>query len=233
MGSTRLPGKVLMDIEGEPMLARVARRASQATAVHEVVIATSTQAADDAIDGLCAARGWPCFRGSEDDVLSRYRDAALRFRAEVVVRITADCPLVDPPLIDEVVALFHRERADYASNVLQRSYPRGLDCEAMTMSALEVAAAEATLPFERAHVTPFLYRNPQRFRLASLQASADLSRHRWTVDTVEDLKFVRAVYSKLGPEGRFGWREVLDLVQRMPELPEINRSVEQKGLAEG
>ncbi|HET7677409.1 MAG TPA: glycosyltransferase family protein, partial [Candidatus Limnocylindrales bacterium] len=165
-GSTRLPGKVLARIGGRPMLAHVVERARAAPGVDEVVVATSVLPEDDAIAGLCAESGWPCERGSATDLLDRYERAAAAHDAEVVVRVTGDCPLLDPALVGEVIALLGRGGYDYASNTLEpRTWPHGLDAEAFTRAALATAWAEDTDPAWREHVTPFLYRHPERFRL--------------------------------------------------------------------
>lgn len=233
MGSTRLPGKVLLDLAGEPMLVRVVNRTHRAQTLDEVVVATTTHSSNDVIAQLCAKHGWACFRGSEEDVLDRYYRAAVQHQADFVIRITADCPLIEPKVIDLVVRAFLEEGPDYASNVLERTYPQGLDTEVMTIAALERAWLEATESFQRVHVTPYLYRNPDLFRLLSVTNDCDYSGHRWTVDTPDDLEFVRAVYDRLDRAGDFSWTNVLALLAREPTLAEINRHIRQKSLHEG
>ncbi len=231
MGSTRLAGKVLRDLEGEPMLARVVERTRRAALVDEVVVATSTLPADDAIAGTCAARGWSCFRGSESDVLERYLGAARAARAEVIVRITSDCPLIDPSVTDDVIrALVAGEpELDYTCNFHpRRTYPRGLDAEAFPMRVLEECHAAADDPASREHVTLFIYRHPDRFRLQGLEAAGgDWSDLRWTVDTPEDFALAAAVYHHFGHD-RFTWREVLAALEEHPEWKDLNRHIEQK-----
>jgi glutamate-1-semialdehyde aminotransferase/spore coat polysaccharide biosynthesis protein SpsF (cytidylyltransferase family) len=217
MGSTRLPGKVLADIAGKPMLARVVERTGQAATVDSVLVATSTNAGDDAIVQYCTARGIPCFRGDEQDVLDRFYQAARSAQADTVVRITADCPLIDPKVIDQVVETLHREQADYASNVLRSTFPEGLDAEAFTFAALEQAWTEARKPSEREHVTPYL-RLSGRFKTKNVVSAADLSRHRWTVDQPEDLEFVRRIYAQVNGDGPFGLTEVLEFLRRRPDV---------------
>ena len=156
MGSTRLPKKVLMPIGNVTMLARVVRRVQQATLVDQAVVATTTQSADDLIVAECERLEIPFFRGSEDDVLDRYYQTALNFKADVVVRITSDCPLIEPEIIDEVIESFLHEKVDYANNFQVRTFPHGLDTEVMAFAALEKAWYEATELYERVHVTPFL-----------------------------------------------------------------------------
>jgi spore coat polysaccharide biosynthesis protein SpsF len=231
MGSTRLPGKVLADLAGEPMLAHVVSRARRAATLAEVVVATTTAPADRAVSDLCAARGWPCFRGSEDDVLDRFYRAAREHRADVVVRLTGDCPLIDPAIIDQVVRAFHAHRPDYASNVLTpRTFPRGLDVEVFSFEALARAWGEDCNAAWREHVTPYLYRQPQRFRLHRVAADADYSSLRWTVDTPEDWQLIVRLFGALGPD-RFSWLDVLALLRDHPDWNEINRRVEQKKVA--
>lgn len=233
MGSSRLPGKTLAKISGRSMLALVCHRLGQAALLDELVVATSLQPADGKIMAECRRLRVACFRGSEHDVLDRYHEAAERHAADVVLRITADCPLIDPQVVDRVVAAFLAERPDYASNTLQRSWPRGLDAEVIGAAALAWAAREATAAHERVHVTPYIYRRPDSFRLVSVTGLEDHSHQRWTVDWPQDLEFVRAVYRRLGTEGTFSWRDVEALLAREPALAELNRHVAQKELVEG
>jgi spore coat polysaccharide biosynthesis protein SpsF (cytidylyltransferase family) len=230
LGSTRLPGKVLMDLAGQSVLARVIGRAGQAKTLGKLVIATTDLAADDPIAHTCQRQGWNCFRGSEQDVLDRYYRAALAYSAEAVVRITADCPLIDPEIIDLIVADFLNQHVDYATNDFPPTYPRGLDAEVFTVTALARAWKEARESHEREHVTPFLYQHRELFSVASVQAESDYSGYRWTLDTPEDLQLVREIYERLGGRNDFGWRQVLHLVEGSPELTAINAHVIQKSL---
>jgi spore coat polysaccharide biosynthesis protein SpsF len=231
MGSTRLPGKVLLGLAGEPMLGRVVSRARRSALAEEVVVATTTEPADRAVVELCAARGWPCFAGSCDDVLDRYYQAARRHGADAVVRLTADCPFIDPDVIDQVIASFREaEAVDYASNVLPpRTFPRGLDTEVFSFAALARAWHEDDNPAWREHVTPFLYRHPGWFRLRRVAAGADYSGFRWTVDTPEDRELAVRVYDAFGHD-RCSWHDVLALLGRHPDWMELNRQVEQKAV---
>jgi spore coat polysaccharide biosynthesis protein SpsF len=233
MGSTRLPGKVLLDLAGRTMLARVVRRVSRASLVDDVVVATTTLPDDDPIVDECHRLSVSCFRGSPLDVLDRFHRAAVASRADAVVRITADCPLVDPEVIDRVIRAFLDGRPDYAANVLRRTYPRGLDTEVMTAAALARAWREATEPYQRTHVTPYLYQHPEAFRLLSVTGGQDLSHGRWTVDSEQDLEFVRAVYGRMDGGDAFSWHEVCRLLAEQPSLAELNRHVRQKQLVEG
>ena len=233
LGSTRLPRKVLAEIGGRPMLEHVVTRARRARRVDEVWVATSDAPADDAVAALCERHGWPVFRGSESDVLSRYAGCAACAKADVVVRLTADCPLLDPAVVDAVVEMREQSGADYASNTLPpRSFPRGLDAEAFTRQALDEAHAEARAPHEREHVTPYLHREDRRFARAALRETPDRSQHRWTVDTPDDLALVERIARHFGERlPQVGWREILDAVERHPEWSALNAHVAQKPVA--
>lgn len=228
MNSSRLPGKILMDIGGRAMIERVYERAELAKSVQQVVILTTTNPADDDVEALCRRNGWPCHRGSEEDVLDRYYQAAVRFQADPVLRLTGDCPLLDPEILDQCVEQFAKEPADYVSYEWpEATFPRGLDVEGARFSVLEAAWKEAHEQPDREHVTRFIYRHPERFRLSGFSHGENLSHLRWTVDAPEDLEFVRAIYRRL--EGRsFGWKDVLRLIEEEPELAEMNRGIVQK-----
>lgn len=228
MSSTRLPGKVLKDLGGAPILDWVVERLRRARSLDGIVIATTTNPADDPIVERARSLGVDVFRGSEEDVLDRYWEAVERTDAQAVVRVTSDCPFVDPALVDRVVEVLREQDVDYASNILDpRTFPRGLDVEAFTREVLDEAAREATRPSWREHVTPFFYRQPDRFGLAGVWHEADCSDERWTVDTPEDLRLLRKMAERV--QGRdFGWEEALDVVERHPELRSINRRICQK-----
>jgi len=232
-GSTRLPAKVLKDIGGQTMLARVVRRTQRSAMLDEVAVATTVNAADEPIVTECVNLGVPVFRGAEEDVLDRFFLAARACDGQVIVRITSDCPLIDPGVIDKVVNAFLEAEPDYASNCQERTYPRGLDTEVMTVAALDIAWRHAREPYQRAHVTPYLYQNPERFRLLSVTGDRDYSAYRWTVDTPEDLAFVQGVYQEFGNDDAFAWTDVLALLSREPALAEVNREIQQKTLREG
>ncbi|HSB91264.1 MAG TPA: glycosyltransferase family protein [Anaerolineales bacterium] len=234
MGSHRLPGKVLADIAGQPMLARVVARVKGARTLDEVVVATSQASEDDPIAELCREQGVPCSRGSAEDVLDRFHQAAVEHRADIIVRITGDCPLIDSELIDETVGAFQSATppVDFACNRLSwdRTYPIGTDTEVCSRKALDEAWREADQPHQREHVMPYLYEHPERFRMIQVRSSdPSLGGLRWTVDEADDLAFVRQVYARLGGREDFSWREVLDLVRREPELARINAAVVHKG----
>jgi spore coat polysaccharide biosynthesis protein SpsF len=230
MGSTRLPGKVLQDLAGKSMLARVVSRTCRAKALQEVVIATTTNALDDAIVELCEAHNWSWFRGSEDDVLDRFYQAAKKYKADLIIRITSDCPLIEPEIVNQVVQEFmeRQPEIDYASNIWpRRTFPQGLDTEIMRMDVLKRAWYEDRNPFWREHVTPYIYRNPDRFRIHNVLGQVDYSAMRWTVDATEDLTFVRQIYDYFDHDG-FSWHEVLKALEEHPEWLEINRHIQQK-----
>jgi spore coat polysaccharide biosynthesis protein SpsF len=233
MGSTRLPGKVLLDLEGASVLARVLARVKRAATIGEVVVATSDGPGDDVIVTECKRLGTNVFRGNENDVLDRYYRAAQFSKADVVVRITADCPLLDPKITDHTVSEFLQHHPDYASNALIRTYPRGLDTEVFTIAALERAWREGSERHQRAHVTPYIYQNPERFRVLAVQGERDYSGFRWTLDTEQDLEFLRAVYMRFAGRDDFGWQDVRKVLECEPELLELNRNVIQKALHEG
>lgn len=229
MGSTRLPGKVLLPLLGEPILSHILQRLQRSTVLDTIVVATSRAPADEPIATLAQNHGIPFVRGSEEDVLSRYAEAARWADAQHVVRITGDCPFVDPGVVDQLVHEHLRSHADYTSNTLSRSFPHGADVEVFTREALETAAAEADQPWEREHVTPFLWSRPERFRLRNVMAVPPLDHpeYRITVDTEEDYMLARAVYETLG-SNRFSLVDVIRLFDRCPWLPYINRHVTQK-----
>lgn len=218
MGSTRLPGKVMADLGGRPMLAFMLERL-RPLRVDRLVVATSTCARDDVVVDLCDELGVAAVRGSELDVLERFATVIDAFPCEVVVRLTGDCPLVDPELVEAALRLREARGADYASNTLVRTFPDGLDVEVLTAAALAAAAKEATEEPEREHVTPFVYRHPERFGLASMRQARLLGGERWTVDTTEDLELVRSIVAGLGGRCTFGWEEALRAIGTRSSRP--------------
>lgn len=230
MGSSRLPGKVLMDLEGQTVLARVIHRLERVARIDQIVVATSIAAADDAIVSECAKHRTPVFRGSEHDVLDRYFGAAQKHAAGAVVRITSDCPLIDPELVDEVIARFTSANVDFASNVITRTYPRGLDTEVFSFRALEKIWAGTHQQHQREHVTLFFYEHRELFSHVSVVGNEDLSAFRWTLDTNEDFCFLKEIYSHFKNDQGFSWRDVLALIDRQPALALINAHVAQKAV---
>jgi spore coat polysaccharide biosynthesis protein SpsF len=212
-GSTRLPGKVLSDLGGRPMLGFMLERLRNLP-VDALVVATSTLDRDDPVCDIAASVDIPTVRGAEADVLARFADVLERHPADTVVRLTGDCPLIDPDVVIATLTLHKERTADYTSNVLPRTFPRGLDVEVVAASALLSAAEEAHDPAEREHVTPFVYRRPERFRLANLRSGESLGNESWTVDTAADLEFVRDVVNRLDDGASAGWRDVLAVAGR-------------------
>lgn len=234
MSSTRLPGKVLLDLGGRTVLERMVERVKRAKTVSETVIATTTDSSDDPIIDLCRTIGTPVFRGSLPDVLDRYYQCALGQHADIIVRLTGDCPLIDPDLIDAVVRALQDQHADFACNRLpppfSRSYPIGLDVEACTFAALEKAWQNATEKHDREHVLPYLYEIPGRFKVIQLQHDVDHGQLRWTLDTSEDLALLREVIKRLNGRNDFTWLEVLELFDKDPQLAAINSAVKHKSM---
>lgn len=232
MGSSRLPGKVLLPIGGRPMLSYQIERLRRVRSAQRIVVATTDLATDQPIVDFCAAEGVACVRGSEQDVLSRYWQAASLFDASVVVRVTSDCPLLEPELVDDAIAAYREGGAyDYVSNMLQPTWPYGMAVEVFSAAALKDAHAEASDPAEREHVTPFIYWRPQRYRLRSLTRQPDLSSHRWTVDTPEDFRLVSLILEALYPQRpQFSMSDVLALLEQHPDWTGINANVQQKSV---
>lgn len=255
MGSSRLPGKVLRDIAGQPMLARVVARTRQAQTIDTVAVATTSEASDDPLAAYCQAQDIPCLRGSLFDVLDRYYQAACQLvpRPAVIVRITADCPLIDPAIIDRTVRAFlgqthptdylltptgpqpvllNPQSFDFAANRLPppwgRTYPIGLDTEVCTFDGLATIWREAAEPHQREHVMPYFYDHQERFRILLVNHDQDYGALRWTVDTPEDLELLQRIYAHFPGRDDFSWLEVLDLFQRQPELAQINAAVQHK-----
>jgi spore coat polysaccharide biosynthesis protein SpsF len=249
MSSSRLPGKILADIAGQPMLQRVFIRTSRAGTVTETIFATTTDPSDDPVAEYCDFSGIPFTRGSLYDVLDRYYQTAKQANADIVVRVTADCPVIDPVLIDDVTRTLLDGEYDFACNRLpppwQRTYPIGLDVEACTFDGLEKAWKGAKEPHHREHAMPYFYEgvelstanrqlqtgtSPHGFSIALLHHTTDFGDYRWTVDTPQDLEFIRQIYSRFHGRDDFSWKEVLDLVHNEPELMKINAGVQHKTL---
>jgi spore coat polysaccharide biosynthesis protein SpsF len=225
MGSSRLPGKVMMDVQGKPILSHVIDRCKAMKLANEVVIATTDKPKDDVIANLANSEGVQVFRGSENDVLSRYYGAAVMSKADVVVRITSDCPIIDPGISNSVIGHFleHIDSYDYCCNWMIPSYPKGLDTEVFTFRALEQAQLEATKDYDREHVTPYIHDNEQLFRVKVLQNDTDYSDYRWTLDYPEDFEFITRVNEHLyRPDRIFSFEDVLRLVAEYPEIAAIN-----------
>lgn len=226
--SSRLPGKVLKDILGESMLFRQIERTLRSKKINKLIIATSTDASDDLVEKMCQEKGIDCFRGSLNDVLDRFYSAAQAIAPDHIVRLTGDCPLIDPEIIDSLVDLHFSQKNHYTSNTLRPTFPDGLDAEVVSWQALQTAWEKATLPSEREHVTPYIYNRPEVFVLGNLErAEGDLSSLRWTVDQPTDFLFVRRVYEALYPQNpAFTTGDILNLLHEQPELGMINYTFE-------
>ncbi len=231
--SSRLPGKVFEPILGQPMLARQIERVRRAQACSDLVVVTSTDLSDQAIVNFCHELALTCFLGSLDDVLDRFYQAALPYRPAHIIRLTGDCPLTDPALIDSVVDFHLKGGFDYTSNCLHPTFPDGLDVEICSFKTLQAAWQEAKLAWQREHVTPFIHQQPERFKLGSLQSPVDHSSLRWTVDEPEDMQLIKQIYEALYPTNHaFTTGDILAYLDRKPELKTINTChVRNEGLA--
>ena len=233
MTSTRLPGKVLKEVLGKPLLVYQLERLRRVQLADEIILATTTNQTDDILAAFAAKEEIRCYRGDEQDVLDRYYQAAVMAEADVVVRVTSDCPLIEPSIIDAVIQAYNESPGiDYVSNTLSRTYPRGLDVECFSFTALEIAWKNANKTYEREHVTPYLYQQP-RFIKEEVKADGDYSQYRWTVDTQEDYELVRLLLEELYPvQPYFSWRDVMNVMERHPDWKLINAEIEQKKLEE-
>ena len=232
-GSTRLPGKVMKELCGKTILAHDIERVSQAKLVDEIIIATTTHDSDDVIVQEAERLGVKVFRGSEDDVLSRYYFAAKEAGADVVVRITSDCPLIDPVILDDVIRVFLDGSYDIVTNagndLSKRTFPRGLDAEVFSFEMLETAHLKAVETYQREHVTPYIYENAKS--VFYYQNDVDYSKYRWTLDTEEDWLLISAIYQRLyHREHNFYFKDILSVMEENPELYNINKDIEQKKL---
>ena len=226
ISSTRLLGKVLKIIEGKTVLEHVINRVKAAKNLDDVIIATTVKKEDIKIVQLCANLGISVFCGSENDVLDRYYQTARLFKADHIVRITSDCPLIDPMVIDEVIELYFRKKADYASNTMIETYPDGLDTEVFSFKTLKMAWENAKLTSEREHVTPYIKKNPNIFKIANLKCEYNLNDKRWTLDEPEDFEFIKIIYKNLYHKNAlFGMKAILNFLKKYPEIEEINKNI--------
>lgn len=233
MGSTRLPGKVLKKVLNKTLLEFQIERIKRSQFIDEIVIATTVKESDNEIVTLCKELSVPFYRGSEDDVLARYFQAAKQYQADVIVRLTSDCPVIDPYVIDQVISCYVHRDYDYVSNTLVRTYPRGMDVEVFSFQAIEESYHKAKDRGEREHVTPYLYRNQAYFKLGSVRYKNDESIHRWTVDTEEDFELISKIISYLYEENNvFNLEDILSLLKQFPEWTKINAHIEHKKLEE-
>ncbi|MEW6196561.1 MAG: glycosyltransferase family protein [Bacteroidota bacterium] len=229
LSSTRLPGKVLLPILGKPLLVRMIERVQNAKLIGQLVVATSSNPDDDAIEKICIQEKINCYRGHLTDLLDRHYQAAKKYNADAVVKIPSDCPLIDPTIIDKVLKYYidNSDKYDYVSNLHPATYSDGNDIEIMSMAAIEKAWKEATRNFEREHTTPYIWENPNHFRIGNIiwEDGLDLSvTQRWTIDFEEDYQFIKSVYEELYPSNpKFGIYDILNLLKEKPEIYKINK----------
>ena len=226
LGSTRLPGKIMKKILGKKVLIHDLDRIKEMKTINKIVVATTDQEKDDVVVKTVIGynRNIAIYRGSESDVLDRYYKAAEEFNADVIVRITSDCPLIDPKISDLVVEAFLKNECDYCCNNMPRTYPHGLDTEVFSFEALERAWKEAKMPYEREHVTPYIRENPDKFKMINVRNNVDLSHLRWTLDYPEDFEFITEVYKRLYPKKRIFYMEnILKILEGEPNLIDINK----------
>lgn len=231
-GSTRFPNKVFADVNGKPLIWHVVNRLTHAKTINKIVIATTINEKDDKIEKWCNENNVACYRGSENDVLNRYYSASVAFPSDIVVRITADDPFKEPAVIDAVVNKLINEGFDHVTNNFPPSWPEGLDCEAFTFAALEASEKSANDAFEREHVTQYIYHNPDKFKIGNVASPKNLSYLRWTIDKEVDYEMVKAVYAHRNPANTdiLLLDEILDILEKNPEIKEINSSVERSAM---
>lgn len=231
-GSTRFPNKIFVNICGKPLIWHVVNRLTYANTIDKIVVATTTDSKDDKIEGWCKENNIACFRGSENDVLNRYYSASLAFPSDVIVRITADDPFKEPAIIDAVVNKLINEGFDHVTNNLPPSWPEGLDCEAFTFAALKTSEESTKDNFEREHVTQYIYHHPEKFRIGNYGSLRNLSSLRWTIDKEADYEMVQAIYAHRNPSntGILLLDEILDILERNPEISKINSDVERSAM---
>lgn len=223
MMSSRLQGKVMMNLCGKTILERVIERTAAAKNIDKIVVATSYKPTDEPIIEVCNKIGIATFRGSEENVLNRFYHAAIQADADVIVRITADDPLKDPEIIERIIKMRENSHYDYVSNTIHPTFPEGIDCEVFTIKALSNAYQNASLPSEKEHVTPYIWKHPDIFRIGELLSPVDYSYLRWTVDCIEDYKFVEEVYNKLyQPDKIFYMNDIIELLKKYPYLSYLN-----------
>lgn len=233
MGSTRLPGKVLKKVLDKPLLSFQLERVKRTTRIDDIVVATTNEKIDDGIVHFCKSQKVHVFRGAEEDVLSRYYEAAVKHKADIIVRLTSDCPLIEPAIIDQVIQLYlDKQPIDYVSNTYnKRTFPRGLDTEVFSFQALKKAHQGAVLQRDREHVTAYIYSNKNSFQLAAFSQANDYSHHRWTVDTDEDFELVSRILKTIYPTNpTFTMENVIQLLKENPSWVHINAHIEQKKL---
>ncbi len=231
MTSTRLPGKIMLPILGQPMLELLIERLKHASMLDQIVIATTNKFTDDIVETLTKKLGVGCFRGSEDDVLNRVLGAAHTFKASTIVEITGDCPLIDPRVVDQVIGIYNEKKFDYVSNNLKRTYPRGMDTQVFSTNVLDNVARLTQDPIDHEHVSLYIYEHPEVFSLFNVESN--LPEKYWdarlTVDTKEDFELINTIYELLYPQNPvFTLGDIIDLLEKREDLLELNRNIKQK-----
>ncbi len=225
VGSNRLPGKVLKTIEGKPMIWHVINRVKKIPNIQQIVLITTEKKEDEKLEEIAKTHEILFFRGDENDVLNRHYQCAITFKAEHIIRITGDCPLIDPTIIQSILEFYLENDYDYVSNTIKPTFPDGLDVEIFSLKALKKAVKNAKLSSEREHVSPYFIKNPKKFKLHNIKNKKDLSHMRWTIDQKQDLKFVRKIYAKVRPRKIFSMQDVLKIILEEPELQKINEGI--------
>lgn len=229
MGSSRLPGKVLKEVNGKPLLLHQIERLKTCRWIDQLLIATTNDQQDNQIVEFCEKYNLAVFRGSENNVLERYYKAWEKFGGETIVRLTSDCPIIDAEIVDETIKYYLNNNFDYVSNTLERTFPRGLDTEVFSVDALKVSYNSAILERDKEHVTPYIYTNPDKFKMGSYKGQTDYSQYRWTVDTAEDFELIeRLLNAYIGKENELNLITAVNLMKENPVWFEINREIEQK-----
>lgn len=226
LGSTRLPGKTLMTIEGDSILGHLVKRVKVSKYVNNIIIATTTKEKDSAIVNFAKNNDLKFYRGSEEDVLDRVYKTAIEYDVDTIVRVTPDCPLLDPRVVDLVISKYIEGNYDYVSNVITPTFPDGLDTEVFSFRTLEKTWHEARLPSEREHVTAYIVKHPDKFRQFNVKREGeDLSGMRWTVDTQRDLEFVKEIFRRVNGRSIFRMEDVIDVLNKKPDLLKINANI--------
>lgn len=223
--SVRLPNKVLAMIENKPLIWCIIERLKKSVNVEQIILAVPSSKEDKKLMKIAEEHNILSFDGDENDVLSRFYYAAIKYNADPIIRITGDCPLVDPNLLDEIIEFYKKSEYDYVSNTLIPTYPDGLDIEIFSFKTLEIAFKEAKLKSEREHVTPYIYNNPKKFYLYNYKNILDQSNYRWCVDEQPDLELIRLIYSNFKPKFIFPFRDVIKFIESNPRISKINEKI--------
>jgi len=223
MSSTRLPGKVLKKLNGITVLESLLNQLNYSKLLNDKIIATTSNSEDDVIFNFCKSKEIKCYRGSQDDVLDRYYNCAKKFSINTIIRITSDCPLMDPQVVDAVIDFYLKNSYDYVNNCYNRTYPYGNDVEIFSLKVLEKVWEKATKPSEREHVTPYIYNNPDEFSLGWIENKENLSEFHWTIDRKEDLIFVQNIFKKISKRPIL-MKDIIDVIKDDPSLLEINKN---------